>query len=186
MSPEQMELSIRERRERLERRANVIRSRLLRTIDALDVRRHQVTEIGGHVKRLALPVGGVVVGVALLVAGTTFAIGRLLKRRKDRLLSTRFKKWLAPMVQPPKPSLLEEVVRKLTLTFVGIVGGELARRASKNVFDGRMPSGHLLTMLPEPAERTRRALVRAESDETSQPREPAAMVAAPPLPAPAR
>jgi hypothetical protein len=185
MSPEQMELSIRERRERLERRANVIRSRLLRTIDALDVRRHQVTEIGGHVKRLALPVSGVVIGVALLVAGTTFAIGRVLKRRKDRLLSTRFKKWLAPMVQPPKPSLLEEVVRKLTLTFVGIVGGELARRASKNVLDGRMPSGHLLTMLPEPSEGTSRALVRAE--ETSPSSSPSsAMVAAAPLPAPAR
>ena len=38
------ELSVTQRRARLERRANVIRSRLLRTIDALDHRRHQVAE----------------------------------------------------------------------------------------------------------------------------------------------
>ena len=38
----------------LERRANVVRSRLLRTIDALDSRRHQVEKIGLQAKKLAL------------------------------------------------------------------------------------------------------------------------------------
>lgn len=152
MSPAHHDLSIEERRERLERRANVIRSRLLRTIDALDTRRHQVVEISGHVKRLAVPAAGIVAGVAVLVAGTTFAIGRMLKHRRERYLSVRLQKWLAPMVQPPKPSLLEEIVRKLALTTVSIVATELTKRAAKNIVDGRLPSGHLLTMLPKPAE----------------------------------
>lgn len=143
-------LTIAERRERLERRANVIRSRLLRTIDALDTRRHQVVEITGHVRRLAVPAAAIVAGVALLVAGATFAIGRFLKRRVERRLSVRFRKWIAPMVQPPKPSLLEEIVRKVTLTAVTIIASELAKRAAKNVVDGRLPGGHLLTMLPKP------------------------------------
>ena len=53
MSTKDKALSLDEQRSRLERRANVIRSRLLRTIDALDNRRHQVQEIGHHAKRLA-------------------------------------------------------------------------------------------------------------------------------------
>ena len=42
MSTKSSELEV--RRARIERKANVIRSRLLRTLDALDTRRHQVTE----------------------------------------------------------------------------------------------------------------------------------------------
>jgi hypothetical protein len=153
MSAEHKDLSIAERRERLERRANVIRSRLLRTIDALDTRRHQVVEISGHVKRLAVPAAAIAAGAAVVVAGATLAIGHLLKRRHNRLLSVRVQKWLAPMVQPPKPSLAEEVLRKLTLTTVSIVATELVKRAAKSVANGRLPGSHLLTLLPPPAPR---------------------------------
>ncbi len=128
-----------EERDRLERRANVIRSRLLRAVDALDTRRHQVAEIGGHVKRLAVPVGAAIIGIALATAAAAFAITRLIKVRAQRRLSARLGKWLAP--KPKRPSIFEDALRKVTVTVLGIVAGELAKRMAKNVMNGRLPEG---------------------------------------------
>ena len=114
MSPKTKALSLEleEQRSRLERRANVIRSRLLRTIDALDSRRHQVQEIGHHVKRLAMPVGAAFVGVVLLTAGAAFGVGALIRRRLERRLGYRVSKALAPLRQEKRPPFWREALRR--------------------------------------------------------------------------
>jgi hypothetical protein len=138
------QISLVEQRERLERRANVVRSRLLRTIDALDTRRHQIAEISGHVKRLAVPTVATVIGIAVATATAAFAITRIVRVRRERHLSYRLGKMLSPMFQQKRPSILEDAARKVTLTVLGIVATELAKRTTKNVLDGRMPEGQRL------------------------------------------
>jgi hypothetical protein len=137
------DLSLDERRSRLERRANVIRSRLLRRIDALDVRRHQVTQIGHEAKRLAIPAAAIVGGILVVAAGLTFAIKGALRWRRSRSFSYRLGKAFEPLRQEPRPSIFSEALRKATMTAVGIVAAELARRGTKNAFDGRLPGGRL-------------------------------------------
>jgi hypothetical protein len=137
MSTQAKALSLDEQRSRLERRANVIRSRLLRTIDALDNRRHQVQEIGHHAKRLAVPIAGSVVGAAVVAAGTVFAIRALFERRRERHFSYRLAKAIAPFRAETKPPFWQEALRKVTLTALGILATELAKRGSKALMDGR-------------------------------------------------
>lgn len=135
------ELSLAERRSRLERRANVIRSRLLRTVDALDVRRHQVVEVTHHVKRLATPMALTVLGAAAVITAAGLGIRAFVRSRRERHLSYRIQRALEPYRHPKRPSLLEEALRKVTLTFVSIAATELAKRGAKNVLDGRLPTG---------------------------------------------
>lgn len=137
-------ISLEEHRNRLERRANVIRSRLLRTIDALDTRRHQVTELSQHAKRLAVPVAATVAGVALLAFGTAFAVARYVRHRRERTLRYHVSSLLARVRTEPRPSIVEDALRKLAVTVVSIVASEFAKRSMKNVLDGRVPSGRLL------------------------------------------
>ncbi len=134
MSPE-------EHRKRLERRANVVRSRLLRAIDALDARRHQVEVIGVQAKKLALPAAATFLGVAVVTLGAVLGIRSIIKRRHERLLSVRFANAIERWRPPKKPSLLEDVGRKALASLVTIVTSEIARRSMKNVFDGRLPDG---------------------------------------------
>jgi hypothetical protein len=130
-------LALEEQRSRLERRANVIRARLLRTIDALDTRRHQVTEIGHHAKRLAIPVAASVIGVAVIAAGTTFAIKALLEHRRERRFGYRLAKSLAPLRREERPPFWQEALRKVTLTALGVLAGALVRRGAKVMSEGR-------------------------------------------------
>ena len=132
-------LSLDEQRSRLERRANVIRSRLLRTIDALDNRRHQVQEIGHHARRLAAPVGASVIGFLALAVGTTFAVRALVERRRERSFTYRFSKALAPLRQPPRPPFWREALRKVALAAIGIVASELVKRGAHGLLAERGP-----------------------------------------------
>ncbi len=132
-------LALEEQRSRLERRADVIRSRLLRTIDALDNRRHQVTELGHHAKRMAVPVAVSVVGVAIVAAGTTFAIRALFERRREQSFGYRLAKALAPLRQPARTPFWQDALRKVTLTALGIIAGELVKRGARGVLQGRAP-----------------------------------------------
>lgn len=129
-------VSLDEQRERLERRANVIRSRLLRTIDALDDRRHQVQELGHHAKRLATPLAATVAGAAILALGTTFAIRALVRRRKSRTFAHRLSQALAPLRAEVKPPIWQDALRNVTLTVVGMLATELAKRGAVKLFDG--------------------------------------------------
>ncbi len=139
MSTQTKALSLDEQRSRLERRANVIRSRLLRTIDALDNRRHQVQEIGHHAKRLAAPVGAAAIGMVVLAAGTTFAIRALIEHRRERHFGYRLSKALAPLRQPQKPPFWQEALRKVALTAIGILASELSKRGAKVMLAERGP-----------------------------------------------
>ena len=136
-------LSLDEQRSRLERRANVIRSRLLRTIDALDNRRHQVQEIGHHAKRLVAPVGASLLGFVAIGLGTTFAIRALLERRRERSFTYRVSKALAPLRQPPRPPFWQDALRKVALAAVGIVATELLKRGAHGILADRGPIGLL-------------------------------------------
>jgi hypothetical protein len=139
MSTKDKALTLDEQRSRLERRANVIRSRLLRTIDALDNRRHQVQEIGHHAKRLAAPIGASLLGFVALGLGTTFAIRALVERRRERSFTYRLSKALAPLRQPPRPPFWREALRTMALTAIGVVATELVKRGAKGMLADRGP-----------------------------------------------
>jgi hypothetical protein len=138
------ELSLTEQRSRLERRANVIRSRLLRTIDALDNRRHQVQEIGHHAKRLAAPVGASLIGMVAIGVGTTFAIRALMERRRERSFTYRLSKALAPLRQEPRRPFWREALRTVALTAIGMVATELVKRGTHGLLAERRPIGLLV------------------------------------------
>ena len=123
-------LSLEEQRSRLERRANVIRSRLLRTIDALDDRRHQVQEIGHQAKRLAKPVAASLVGALVIAAGTTFAIRALAQRSREKNFSYRLAKALAPLRAEPRPSFWKQALRTMALAVVAVAASEVAKRSA--------------------------------------------------------
>lgn len=138
-------VTIDDKRARMERRADILRNRLFNALEALDTRRHQVQELGTTAKKLAVPAIATAIGVGVVALGVTLAITGAMKRRKSRTLEARFSKLLARLTPAEKkPPILEEALRKLTMTFVGIVGTEVARRVVKNAIDGRMPSGKLL------------------------------------------
>lgn len=139
---QQYDTPIEERRASLERRANIIRSRLLRSIDALDVRRDQVKQIGKDAKRMVLPAVGAFLGVAVLVAGTTLAVRAALRRRRERRFGWRLEHAFDQLrPREERPSILEEVLRRAAVTLVSIVVAEVGRRSTKNLLDGRLPDG---------------------------------------------
>lgn len=133
-------LSVTERRGRLERRANVIRSRLLRTIDALDHRRHQVAEVTHHAKRLAKPAAFTALGVFAGCAAIGIGIHAFVKSRRKKNLGYRVQQMLERLqIVQTRPSILEDVVRKLAVSVTTIVAAEVAKRSAKNLLDGRTP-----------------------------------------------
>jgi len=143
-----LSLSLAEQRSRLERRANVIRSRLLRTIDALDTRRHQVQEIGHHAKRLAVPAIASAVGIAAVAFGTTLAIRALVERRRERHFGYRLAKAIAPFRKEPRPSFWGEALRKIAISALGIVASELVKRGAKGLLAPHPAEPALLPAAP--------------------------------------
>jgi hypothetical protein len=134
-----LSLSIEEQRSRLERRANVIRSRLVHTIDALDSRRHQVQELGHHAKRLVVPALAALLGVAAIAVGTSFAIRALIKQRRERAFGYRMSTALARFRTPTRPPFWKEALRKVTLAALVVVANELAKRGVHVLIARREP-----------------------------------------------
>lgn len=132
-----------ERMDLLERRATVVRSRLLRAVDALDARRHQVVEIGDTAKRLAVPAAAIVVGVAAILGIGAFALGMTVRSRRRKTFVERATEAIRELDLSPRPSLGKRVFDRAALTVVSIATTELARRALKNVLDGRRLDGRL-------------------------------------------
>jgi hypothetical protein len=128
----------------------VIRSRLLRTIDALDNRRHQVQEIGHHAKRLAKPAGAALVGIVVISAGAVLGVRALIRSRRERRFGYRLSQALAPLRQEKKPPFWQEALRKVALTALGIVASELAKRGAHRILLERPPRA-LLGPGPVPA-----------------------------------
>jgi len=125
----------------LEDRATKTRARLVRTLDALDLRREQVTQASHTARRLAVPIA--VVLVALGVAGATaaFAIRASVRRKETHALPRRVGAALEPtrkaMFGEHKPSITEETLRKVILAVAGLMATELAKRALKASFEGK-------------------------------------------------
>lgn len=137
-----------ERMRRLERRADVVRSRLVSAVAALDTRRHQVVEIGRQAKKLARPAALSAVGVAAVVGLGAMALGFALTRRRkpktlgDHLLARIEDLDLGRFVRR-EPSLLRRLAEKTALSLVSVIAAETARRAMKNLVDGRLPDGRM-------------------------------------------
>ena len=142
---EKKELSAEEQRKRLERRANVVRSRLLRAVDALDTRRHQVTEIGAMAKAAAPRIGLSVLGVTAAVAIAGLSLRSYLKSRRERAFAYRAKRLLGafPLRVEKKPSFFAEAFQKIAMTAITVIVTEATRRSVTNVVDGRFPDGRL-------------------------------------------
>ena len=139
------QLSVDERISRLERRARVIRSRLLRTVDALDARRHQVTDVVEAAKHEAPRIGLSILGLVAAAAGSVLGLRAFLKSRKERLLAFRVKRLVSQFRVERKPPFAVVLLQKVTVTVVTVVATEAARRVLKNTFDGRLPDGRLAT-----------------------------------------
>jgi hypothetical protein len=128
----------------LERRADVVRARLIRTIDALDHRRHQVTEIGAHARKLVVPVVATLLGVAALAIGTTIGLKAVFRARRRRTLEGRFDALLGRIRVEKKPPFSQQLLEKAGMTLVTMAVTELGRRVTANALDGRTPNGRLL------------------------------------------
>lgn len=129
--------------ELLERRAKVIRSRLLRAVDALDARRHQVVEVGETAKKLAVPAAAAIVGIAVIFGASAFAFSMAWRARRRRSLGARIAEAIRELDLSARPSLARRLFDRTALTIVSIATTELARRALKNVLDGRLLDGRL-------------------------------------------
>lgn len=132
-----------ERQKILERRANVVRSRLLRAVDALDARRHQVTEVGVQAKEVAPKVGMSFVGIAAFSLGSAIGLRAFLKRRRERQLSYRVQRLLGSFRVEKKPSFVADAFQRVAMTALTVLVTEATRRSLKNVLDGRFPDGRL-------------------------------------------
>ena len=149
MSPPNEEVPVDERMKRLERRARVIRSRLLRAVDALDARRHHVVEVGEHAKEVAKPAALSLLGIAALFGASVFAFSLALKVRRRRSLSYRMSEAIKRfdlgkrLNLVDQPSLARRVFEKITISVTTFAASELAKRLSKNLVDGRLPDGRL-------------------------------------------
>lgn len=121
----------------LEQKANVIRARLLRAVDALDDRRHRVAEVGRHAKQMVKPVALSLVGIAALVGIGAIAVGLTIAARRRRSLRGRVSHALERLDVVPRPSLARRVFEKITMSMMTVAASELAKRMAKDVVDGR-------------------------------------------------
>jgi len=125
----------------LEDRALKARAQLVRTLDALDVRRQQIAHTGRALQRLVIPVAAVLVGVVVVGASSTIAIRVATTRKAARALPRRIGTALEPVRRALfgniKPSIPWEVLRKVTVVAAGVVATEIAKRTMKKSFDGK-------------------------------------------------
>jgi hypothetical protein len=147
MTTEHEHVSIDDRMKRLEQKAELLRSRFLRTVDALDARRHQVAAVGKQAKALAKPALMSVLGAAAVVGVGVFALAAAFRARRHRSLSDRVtdqaSRALAKIDRAREPSLPRRVFERVTLAIVTFVASEFVKRVTKNIADGRYPDGRL-------------------------------------------
>ncbi|MBX3199176.1 MAG: hypothetical protein KF894_13680 [Labilithrix sp.] len=132
-----------ERMQRLERRANVIRERLFRAVDALDTRRHQVVRIGTQAKKMAKPAAISLLGVAAFVGVSALALGLALRKRRRSSLKGAVSRALQGLEIVPQRSLSRRTLESITLSVLTLAATELTKQVVKNFLDGRLPSGRL-------------------------------------------
>jgi hypothetical protein len=134
---------IRHHTEMLERRAKIVRSRLLRAVDALDARRHQVEAITKRAKEVAVPAVVGIVGIGALFAVSALCFGVAIRRRRRLSMRERTAEFVRGLAIEPRPSFARRAIEKVALTLLTYAATEVARRATKNVVDGRLVDGRL-------------------------------------------
>jgi hypothetical protein len=144
MSATNGEKSPEEKRRILEREAEIVQSRLLRAVDALDARRQRVVSAGKRAKSLALPFAISVLGVAALVGAGVYLLGKAAVSRKHASFGYRLRTAIKDMDLVARPSLGRRIFEKVALAAVTMAANELGRRAGKNLLDGRFPDGRLM------------------------------------------
>lgn len=142
-------VSTHERMARLEDKADLLRARFARALDALDTRRHQVAAVGKQAKAMAKPAMMTLLGLGALVGLGVLAVGAAWRAKRHRKLSNRISDGVAHAIQrvdaARTPSLARQTFERLILTVVTFAATELAKRAAKNAADGRYPGGRLAT-----------------------------------------
>jgi hypothetical protein len=126
----------------LETRAAAARERLLKAVEALDARRRQIVRIGTEAKDLAVPVVVSVVTVGALLGASVLFFAVAIRRQRRRSFAYRFRAAL-PRAPERRPSFMRIIAEKGVATLAGLAATELGRLASKNLLDGRYPSGRL-------------------------------------------
>ena len=116
----------------LERKANVARSRLMRTIDALDRRRHHLVAVGENIERAAIPAGAITVGVVALGTVAAYAAHRASVKRHQNAWRNVLARTFAP---PPRPSFFAEAGRKVALALITLAIQEVGKRAIHGPLD---------------------------------------------------
>lgn len=141
------QLSPHERMARLERRAEILRSRLVRAVDAIDQRRHQVVEVGKRAKAMAKPAIMTLVGIGAVIGIGAFAVGAAIRSRRQRSLKMRLSDGLAGTLakvdRAREPALHRKMFERVAMTAATFLVSELAKRMTKNFADGRFPNGQL-------------------------------------------
>ena len=130
-----------ERMRLLEQKANVIRSRLLRAVDVLDTRRHQVVEMGAHARQMVKPVALSLLGIAALFGVGALAVGLAVAARRRRSFGGQVSHALQKLDLVAQPSLARRVFERITLSMMTVAATELAKRMTKKIVDGRL-AGH--------------------------------------------
>jgi hypothetical protein len=144
------ETPARQRLEQLELKAKLIRERLLRVVDAIETRRHRISdaghralEAGQHAKQLAKPVAVSVLAIALLLGLAVLAAIDTVRARRRLSLPNRVSHAIQRLDLVRQPSLARRIFERFTLAVVTFVTTELTKRMSKNLVQGyvRAPIG---------------------------------------------
>lgn len=131
---------IEDKMRRLERKATVLRSRLMQTIDVLDARRRQVRVVGERAKRAASSLGNGLLLVTVLVFGGAYVIGRAISARRRRSLPHRLSNAVDEL-RPTRPQGLgRRLAERVVLTIASILAAEIAKRTSRTMLDRPDPS----------------------------------------------
>ena len=127
-------------RARLERRANIARSRLWRTLDVLDARRHRVAEHAHTAERLALPAGLSLLGIATLTTTTAFLVHVVSSRRRARTLH-RLRRAVAAWQTAGKRPFWASALGQASLSVACALSSVFACRRLSTQHSPRLPSG---------------------------------------------
>lgn len=149
-------------REALELQAEQVRARLLRRIDVLEKRRHEVLDVKRQVESHIVPIaaGGVVV-VASAGAALALAIHHAVESRKhrgrERVRAFRLL-WEHPerATRLKRGSIFGEVGRKALIAGLSLIAVELTKRGVKQLvapMRAEPTSGVMVTTLPAEAVR---------------------------------
>lgn len=117
-------------REQLERRAKVVRERLVRRLDALDQRRQDLEAVVSGVAQNAKRVLPAIVGVASAVVVVGLAVRARRKRRREE----RFQQVVSLLLPPPppvpqRPNPLKDGLKQAALGILLRVAQRVAERA---------------------------------------------------------